>query len=60
MYVYEKIALLGIVRSYRDPTSVGDGNELFFIRVWKPSISYVFYKLGEEARKGKSKEDNIC
>ena len=54
-----------------DGTSVGEENETFFIRVWKPlSSRHVLKSRGEtqkgkpgvetEARKGKPKEDNIC
>ena len=44
----------------RDPTSVMEENEVFFIRVWKPLPSICVLKTLRGARKGKPKEDNIC
>ena len=43
-----------------DPTSVGEENETFFIRMWKPLPNVRVLKTLREAPKGKPKEDNIC
>ena len=42
-----------------DPTTVGEGNEAFRIRVWKPLPNRRVLKPTGKAQKGKSKEDNI-
>ena len=42
-----------------DLTSVGEGSEAFFIRVWKPLPSSRVLKPWGEARNGKLKENNI-
>ena len=39
--------------------SVGEGNETFLIRVWKPLLSRRVLKLQGEVQKRKSKEDSI-
>ena len=44
----------------RDPTSVGEGDKTFFIRVGKPLPSIHVLKTLREARKRIPTEHNIC